>query len=50
MYQKERRMSPAHYEIFRKEIDRMLLAGIVTPVESSWTSPFVITTRKEGSP
>ncbi len=43
-------MPPSHNEIVRKEIDRKLLAGIITPVESPWTSPVVIATKKEGSP
>ncbi len=50
MYQKARRMSPPHNEIIRKEIDRMLAAGIITPLESPWTSPVVIATKKDGSP
>ncbi len=50
IYQKARWMSPSHNEIVRKEIDRMLVAGITTPVESSWTSPVVIATKKYGSP
>ena len=49
MYQKARRVSPSHNDIVRKEIDRMLAVGIITPVESSWTSPVVIATRKDGS-
>ena len=44
--QKARRMSPSHNEIVRNEIDRMLRAGIITPVESPWTSPVVIATKK----
>ena len=43
-------MSPVHNEIVRREVDRMLDAGIITPVESSWTSPVVIATKKDGSP
>ncbi len=50
IYQKARRMSPFHNEIVRKEIDRMLFAGIITPVEWSWTSPVVIATKKGGFP
>ena len=46
MYQKARRMSPSHNYIMRKEIDRMLAAGIISPVESLWTSPVVIATKK----
>ncbi len=45
VYQKAGRMSPSVHEI-----DRMLLAGIITPVESSWTSHVVIATKKDGSP
>ncbi len=49
IYQKARRMSPSQNEIVRKEIDRMLAAGIITPVESSWTSLVVIATKNDGS-
>ena len=35
IYQKARRMSPSHHGVVRKEIDRMLSAGIIVPVESS---------------
>ncbi len=37
-YQKERSMSPFHNDIIRKEIDRMLAAGIINTVESPWNS------------
>ncbi len=50
IYQKARRMSPSHNDIVRKDIDRMLAAGIITTVRSSWTSPVVIATKKDGSP
>ena len=39
-----------HKEIMHKEVDRMLEARIITPAESSWTSPVVIATNKDGSP
>ena len=50
MYQKARRMSRMHNEIVHEEVDRMLAAGIMTPVESPWTSPVVIATKKDGFP
>ncbi len=50
IYQKARRMSPSHNDIVHKEIDRMLAAVITTPIESSWTSPVVIATKKDRSP
>ena len=50
IFQQVRRMPPAYNEIVRKEVDRMLAAGIITPVESSWTSPIVIVTKKDGNP
>ncbi len=40
-------MSPSDYGIVCKEIDRMLLAGIITPAESSWTSTVIIATTKD---
>ncbi len=50
IYQKARSMSPSHNEIDRKEIYRLLLACIITPVESLWTSTVVIVTEKVRSP
>ena len=35
IYHKARRISPSHNDIVRKEIDRMLAAGIITAFESS---------------
>ncbi len=49
IYQNARRLPPSHSEIVRKEIDRMLLAGIITPFESSWTSLVVVETKKDES-
>ena len=43
-------MSPTHNEIMRKEVERIIAVGIITAVESSWTSPVVIVTKKDGSP
>ncbi len=40
-----RRLPPAHNETVRKEVERMLNAGIITPVESQWTSPIVLVTK-----
>ncbi len=50
IYQKERKMSPSHNEIVRKEIDCMLAAGVITPVKSPWTSTVVIATKEDGPP
>ncbi len=49
IYQKARRMSSSRNKIVHKEIDRMLLAGIITPVESSWKSTVVIATKNDSS-
>ncbi len=46
----QRRLSTNFNNIVKKEVDRMLNAGIVTPVESSWTSPIVLATKKDGRP
>ena len=48
--QKLRRLPTIYNEIAKKEVDRMLQAGIITPVESGWTSPIVLATSKDGSP
>ncbi len=49
IYKKARRISPSHDEIVLKEIDPVLSAGIITPVESSLESAVVIPTKKDGS-
>ena len=41
-------MKSMHNAKVRKEVDRMLAAGIITPVELSWTSPVVTATKKDG--
>ncbi len=43
-------MSSVHKEMVRREVDRMLSAEIITPVETAWTSPVVIATKKDVSP
>ena len=43
-------MSPMNNEIDRKEVDCILSAGIITLVESPWTSPVVIASKIDGSP
>ncbi len=45
-----RRLCPKFYDIVKKEVDRMLNADIITPVESSWTLPIVLVTKKDGRP
>ena len=39
-----------HNEIVSKEVDRLLAAGIINPLESSWTSTVVIAIKKDRSP
>lgn len=43
-----RGMTPKHDKIFPDEIEKMLKAGIVTPVSSAWSFPVVIETKKDG--
>ena len=43
-------LPPSYNEVVKKEVDRMLEAGIVTPVKSAWTSAIVLTAKKDGSP
>ncbi len=49
IFQRLMRLRPAYNETVKKEVERMLNAGIITPVESQWTSPIVLVTKKEGS-
>ncbi len=50
IFQKLRRLPPKLNYMVKKEVDRMLTAGTITPVEPSWTSPTVLVTKKYGSP
>ncbi len=48
--QKARRMSLVYNEIVRRRFYRILSAEIISPVESDWTSPVVIATKKDRPP
>ena len=50
IYKKARGMSPMQNEIVRKELDRMLAAGIITPGQSSRTYPYFIANKNDGYP
>lgn len=41
-------MSPGHNEIVRKELDKMLDAGEISPTILSWAFPLIIPTKKDG--
>ena len=45
-----RRLTPAYSEIVKREVDRMLKAGIISQIESLLSSPIVFATKKDGSP
>ena len=47
--QKFRQLPPAYNEIVKKEVDCILQTGFITPVESAWTAPIVLATKKDGS-
>lgn len=44
------RLSPRDNIIVRKELEKMLRAGIWTPASSAWSLPVVIATNKDGQP
>ena len=50
IFQKLRRVPPAYNAVIKKEVDHLLETGIITRTESSWTSPVVIVTKKDGNP
>ena len=50
IYHSARRMAPLHNAIVRKELDKMLEAGIITPSSSAWSFPVVIVSKKDGNP
>ena len=49
IFQRLKLLPPAHDETVNKEVERMLNPGIITPVESQWTSPIALVTKKDGS-
>ena len=49
-YHYARRMAPLHNAIVRKELEKMLEAGIITPSSSAWSFPVIIVSKKDGNP
>ena len=47
IFEPYRRLSIEHNENVRKDIDQMKESGIISPVESTWAFPVVITTKKD---
>ena len=45
-----RRLALAQKQIVEKEIEKMLANDVIEPSESSWVSPVVLATKKDGSP
>lgn len=41
-------MAPLRNEIMRKEVDKNMDAGIITPSRSAWSFPIVIVSKKDG--
>ena len=48
--QAPRRLALAQKQIVEKEIEKMLANDVIEPSESSWASPVVLATKKDGSP
>lgn len=48
--QRYRPCNPAKLEILYKEVDKMLIEGVIKPSKSPWNSPVVIATKKNGDP
>ncbi len=44
-----KRIPPAHNGTVKKEVERVLNAAIIAPVESQFTLPIVLVTKKDGS-
>ena len=44
-----RRLHPHYDEIFKKEVDRMLAAGVIKPVESELAFPVLLVGKPDGS-
>ena len=44
------RLALAQKQIVEKEIEKMLANDVIEPSESSWASPVVLATKKDGSP
>ena len=50
IYRSARRMAPLHNAIARKELDKILEAGIIKLSSSAWSFPVVILSKKDGNP
>ena len=50
IYHSTRRMYALHNDIVRKEFDKTLEAGIITPSSSTWSFLVVIVPKKDGNP
>ena len=48
--QRYRPRNPATQRIIDEEVDKMLREGVIQPSNSPWSSPIVITRRKDGKP
>ena len=46
IYHSAERMAPLHEEVVRKELDKILEAGITKPSSSAWSLSVVITSKK----
>ena len=44
-----RRIHPHYQEIVRQEVERMLEAGVIRPVESEWAFPILLVGKPDGS-
>ena len=50
IYHSAMRMAPLHNNIVRKELDKMLEGGIITPSRSAWSFPVIIVSKKDRNP
>ena len=50
IYHSARGMAPLYNAIVRKELDKVLEAGIITPSISAWSFLVVIVSKKYGNP
>lgn len=48
--QRPTRSTPAGHEIIRREVERLIAAGIIRPSSSPWAAPVVIVRKKDGEP
>jgi hypothetical protein len=48
-YTSNKRVAPVELKFIREELDRLLAAHLIIPMQSEWCAPITIATKKDGT-